>query len=134
MYVLVLILTIGSEFVNVKAVNHIYPTMDACKSAAVYLRGELLSTRPSPDSNVFAYCTEIPQEVQPNMSLEKEAKDFVSRRQDHFKEGIQERVESLDRFITDNLYHTSETREAVKHLIAVQMWSERSAKLNGIKK
>ena len=63
MYVLVLILTIGSEFVNVKAVNHIYPTMDACKSAAVYLRGELLSTRPSPDSNVFAYCTEIPQEV-----------------------------------------------------------------------
>ena len=63
MYVLVLILTIGSEFVNVKAVNHIYPTMDACKSAAVYLRSELLSTRPSPESNVYAYCTEIPQEV-----------------------------------------------------------------------
>ena len=63
MYILVLILSLNSDFVNVKAVNHIYPTMDACKSAAVYLRGELLSTRPSPDSNVFAYCTEIPQEV-----------------------------------------------------------------------
>jgi hypothetical protein len=63
MYILVLILSLSSDFVNVKAVNHIYPTMDACKSAAVYLRGELLSTRPSPDSNVFAYCTEIPQEV-----------------------------------------------------------------------
>jgi hypothetical protein len=72
MYVLVLILTIGSEFVNVKAINHIYPTMDACKSGAIYIRSELLSTRPSPellstrpspDSNVFAYCTEIPQEV-----------------------------------------------------------------------
>ncbi len=63
MYILVLILSLNSDFVNVKAVNHIYPTMDACKSAAVYLRGELLSTRPSPDSNVYAYCTEIPQEV-----------------------------------------------------------------------
>lgn len=63
MYILVLILSLSSDFVNVKAVNHIYPTMDACKSAAVYLRGELLSTRPSPESNVYAYCTEIPQEV-----------------------------------------------------------------------
>ena len=63
MYILVLILSLNSDFVNVKAVNHIYPTMDACKSAAVYLRGELLSTRPSPNSNVYAYCTEIPQEV-----------------------------------------------------------------------
>ena len=44
------------------------------------------------------------------MSLEKEAKDFVSRRQDQFKEGIQERVESLDRFITDNLYTRHKTR------------------------
>lgn len=63
MYVLVLILTLGNGFVNVKSVNHIYPTMDACKSAAVYLRGELLSTKPSPNSKVHAYCTEIPQEV-----------------------------------------------------------------------
>ena len=63
MYILVLILSLNSDFVNVKAVNHIYPTMDACKSAAVYLRGELLSTRPSPDSNVYAYCTEIPKGV-----------------------------------------------------------------------
>tara|TARA_R100001509_G_scaffold160372_1_gene128076 strand:- start:254 stop:460 length:207 start_codon:yes stop_codon:yes gene_type:complete len=68
------------------------------------------------------------------MSLEKEAKDFVARRQDHFEKGIQERIETLDKFITDNLYHTSETREAIKHLIAVQMWSNRSAKLNGVKK
>ena len=55
------------------------------------------------------------------MSLEKEAKDFVSRRQDNFKEGVKQRVESLDNFITDNLYHTTETTEARKHLIAVQM-------------
>jgi len=68
------------------------------------------------------------------MSLEKEAKDFVSRRQDNFKEGVKQRVESLDNFITDNLYHTTETTEARKHLIAVQMWAERSSKLNGIKK
>jgi len=63
MYVLVLILTIGSGFVNVKAVNYMYPTMDDCKDAARYIRGELLSTRPSPESEVFAYCTEIPKGV-----------------------------------------------------------------------
>ena len=68
------------------------------------------------------------------MSLEKEAKDFVSRRHDHFKEGVQERIEALDRFITANLYHTTETREAIKHLMIVQMWAERSARLNGVKK
>ena len=68
------------------------------------------------------------------MSLEKEAHDFVSRRQEHFKEGLQKHIEGLDKFITDNLYHTSETREAVKHLMIVQMWAERSSRLNGIKK
>jgi len=68
------------------------------------------------------------------MSLEKEAKDFVSRRKDHFEQGIQQKVEILDKFITDNLYHTSETREAIKHLIAVQMWANRSSRLNGVKK
>jgi hypothetical protein len=68
------------------------------------------------------------------MSLEKEAKDFVARRQEHFSEGLQDKIEKLDKFLTDNLYHTSETREAIKHLIAVQMWANRSSKLNGIKK
>tara|TARA_R100001460_G_scaffold91424_1_gene133216 strand:+ start:237 stop:428 length:192 start_codon:yes stop_codon:yes gene_type:complete len=63
MYVLVLILTIGNAYANVKAVDHIYPTMEACKNGAVYIRSELLSTRPTPDSKVFAYCTEIPQGV-----------------------------------------------------------------------
>ena len=68
------------------------------------------------------------------MSLEKEAHDFVSRRHEHFKEGLQKHIEGLDKFITDNLYHTSETREAVKHLMIVQMWAERSSRLNGVKK
>ena len=134
MYVLVLILSIGSGYVQVQAVNTVYPTIEDCKRSAVNIRNELMSTKPSPNSNVFAYCTEIPQEVQPSMSLEKEAKDFVSRRHDHFKEGVQERIEALDRFITDNLYHTTETREAIKHLMIVQMWAERSARLNGVKK
>tara|TARA_R100000734_G_scaffold18993_1_gene17395 strand:+ start:1538 stop:1729 length:192 start_codon:yes stop_codon:yes gene_type:complete len=63
MYVLVLIMTIGTGFVNVKAVNHIYPTMNDCKEAARYLRSDLMSARPTPNSNVHAYCTEIPVEV-----------------------------------------------------------------------
>ena len=68
------------------------------------------------------------------MSLEKEAKDFVARRQEHFEETMQKKIEILDKFLTDNLYHTSETREAIKHLIAVQMWANRSSRLNGVKK
>ena len=68
------------------------------------------------------------------MSLEKEAHDFVSRRHDHFKEGLQQHIEALDKFITDNLYYTTETQEAIKHLMIVQMWAERSSRLNGIKK
>ena len=68
------------------------------------------------------------------MSLEKEAHDFVSRGQDHFKEGVQKRSEALEKFISDNLYHSTETHEALKNLIAVQMWSERASKMYGIKK
>ena len=68
------------------------------------------------------------------MSLEKEAHDFISRRHDHFREGLHKRIEELDKFMNDNLYHTTETREAIKHLMIVQMWAERSSRLNGVKK
>tara|TARA_R100000781_G_C4045198_1_gene115427 strand:+ start:521 stop:727 length:207 start_codon:yes stop_codon:yes gene_type:complete len=68
------------------------------------------------------------------MSLEKEAKDFVSRRKDHFREGVQKRIEALEKFISDNLYHSTETHEALRNLIEVQMWAERSSKMYGIKK
>ncbi len=68
------------------------------------------------------------------MSLEKEAHDFVSRRHDHFREGVQKRSEALEKFISDNLYHSTETHEALKNLIAVQMWAERASKMYGIKK
>ncbi len=63
MYVLVLIMTIGNAYVQVQAVNNIYPTMKDCKEAARYVRSDLMSTRPTPNSNVHAYCTEIPVEV-----------------------------------------------------------------------
>ena len=134
MFVLVFILSLGNGYVQVQAMNYVYPTMKECKDNAVTIRENLMLSRPSDESTVQAYCTEIPVEVQLNMSLEKEAKDFVSRRHDHFKEGVQERIEALDRFITANLYHTTETREAIKHLMIVQMWAERSARLNGVKK
>ncbi len=63
MYVLVLIMTIGSSYVHVEAVNTIYPTMEVCKEAARYISSDLMSTRPTPNSNVHAYCTEIPVKV-----------------------------------------------------------------------
>lgn len=63
MYVLVLILSIGNVYINVQAVNAVYSTLEDCKSAAVTVRNNLMSTKPTPDSNVYAYCTQIPTEV-----------------------------------------------------------------------
>jgi len=63
MYVLVLIMSVAPGYVQVQAINHIYPTMSLCKQGASYIRSELMSTRPTPESTVSAYCTEIPVEV-----------------------------------------------------------------------
>ena len=63
MYVLVLILSIAPGYVQVKVVDHIYPTMELCKDASSYIRSDLMSARPTPESTVSAYCTEIPTEV-----------------------------------------------------------------------
>ena len=56
-------MSIAPGFIQVQAVNHVYPTMEMCKDGASYIRGELMSARPSPQSTVSAYCTEIPTEV-----------------------------------------------------------------------
>ena len=63
MYVLVFILSIGSGYVQVQAVNTVYSSLEDCKRSAVTIRTDLMNTRPSPNSNVFADCTEIPQEA-----------------------------------------------------------------------
>ena len=63
MYVLVLIMSIMPGYVQVQAINHIYPSMELCKAGASYMRSELMSSRPTPESTVSAYCTEIPTEV-----------------------------------------------------------------------
>jgi len=62
-YVLVLIMSIAPGYVQVQAVNHIYLTMESCKDGASYIRSDLMSARPTPQSTVSAYCTEIPTEV-----------------------------------------------------------------------
>jgi len=62
-YVLVLIMSIAPGYVQVQAINHIYPTMEMCKSSASYIRSDLISKKPTPESTVSAYCTEIPIEV-----------------------------------------------------------------------
>jgi hypothetical protein len=41
----------------------VYPTMELCKDASSYIRSDLMSARPTPESTVSAYCTEIPTEV-----------------------------------------------------------------------
>ncbi len=63
MYVLVLIMSVVPGYFQVQAINHVYPTMEMCKDGASYIRSELLSKKPTPESTVSAYCTEIPTEV-----------------------------------------------------------------------
>ena len=63
MFVLVLIMSIAPGYVQVQAINYVYPTMEMCKDGASYIRSELLSKKPTPESTVSAYCTEIPTEV-----------------------------------------------------------------------
>ena len=60
---LVIIMSIAPGFIRVQAIDHLYPTMEMCKSGAAYITSELMSTKPSSESTVSAYCTEIPSEV-----------------------------------------------------------------------
>ena len=68
------------------------------------------------------------------MTLEKEAEAFISGRQKQFRAGLHEDVKNLRQYIVANLHSTEEKHEALKNLIEVQMWAERSAELHGIKK
>lgn len=68
------------------------------------------------------------------MSLEKEAQAFISGRHKQFRAGLQEGVRNLQQYIVDNLHSTEEKHEALKNLVEVQMWAERSAAMHGIKK
>ena len=68
------------------------------------------------------------------MSLEKEAEAFISGRQKQFRAGLHEGVKNLRQYIVDNLHSTEEKHEALKNLVEVQMWAERSAAMHGIKK
>ncbi len=68
------------------------------------------------------------------MTLEKEAEAFISGRQKQFRAGLHEGVKNLRQYIVDNLHSTEEKHEALKNLIEVQMWAERSAAMHGIKK
>ena len=56
-------MSIAPGYVQVQAVNHIYLTMESCKDGASYIRSDLMSARPTPQSTESAYCTEIPTEV-----------------------------------------------------------------------
>ena len=56
-------MSIAPGFIRVQAIDHLYPTMEMCKDGAAYIRSELMSTKPSSESTVSAYCTEIPKKV-----------------------------------------------------------------------
>ena len=56
-------MSIAPGFIRVQAIDHLYPTMEMCKDGAAYITSELMSTKPSSESTVSAYCTEIPKKV-----------------------------------------------------------------------
>jgi len=62
-YVLVIIMSVAPGFIRVQAIDHVYPTMEMCRNGAAYITSELMSNKPSPESTVSAYCTEIPTKV-----------------------------------------------------------------------
>ena len=63
MYVLVLIMSVAPGYFQVQAINHVYPTMELCKISAKYISSDLMRNKPTPESTVSAYCTEIPVKV-----------------------------------------------------------------------
>ena len=56
-------MSIAPGYVQVQAINYVYPTMEMCKDGAAYITSELMSAKPSTESTVSAYCTEIPTKV-----------------------------------------------------------------------
>ena len=56
-------MSIGPGYAKVQAIDNIYPSLEMCKNSASFIRSELLSKKPTPESTVSAYCTEIPTEV-----------------------------------------------------------------------
>ena len=56
-------MSIAPGYIHVQAVDHVYPTLEMCRNGASYIRSELMNKKPSPESTVSAYCTEIPTEV-----------------------------------------------------------------------
>jgi len=56
-------MSIAPGYAKVQAIDNIYPSLEMCKNGASYIRSELLSKKPTPQSTVHAYCTEIPTEV-----------------------------------------------------------------------
>ena len=56
-------MSIAPGFIRVQAIDHLYPSMEMCTNGAAYITNELINTKPSPESTVSAYCTEIPKKA-----------------------------------------------------------------------
>jgi hypothetical protein len=68
-----------------------------------------------------------------NMRLEQEAAAFSKGKRTQFSRGLNDVIQDVQQYLADNLHNTDERHEALKNLVEVQMWSERSVSLHGVK-
>ena len=67
------------------------------------------------------------------MRLEQEAAAFSGAKQTQFKEGIQEYLKPLVKYVEDNTHSSEQRDEALKSLTLFSLWSQHCAETHGIK-
>lgn len=63
MYVLVAILFLSPQHYKIDPLPMLFPNYDLCMAAKEVLDANLMATKPSPDSYVISYCSEVPKGV-----------------------------------------------------------------------
>jgi hypothetical protein len=67
------------------------------------------------------------------MKLEKEAKDYVNSKQDHFEEILLYEIHKLKVHISKSLWDSPELTKAKDCLTEASLWAKECAKRHGIK-
>ena len=67
------------------------------------------------------------------MKLQQEANAHINKKQNKFKKEFQELATPLRTLLKNNLNNTIELENALLHLVEVELWTQRSVEVWGIK-
>jgi len=67
------------------------------------------------------------------MNLEQEAAAYSKGKQTQFVEGLRDHVNSLEKFLIDNLHKSQEREAAINSLTETVLWSKHCSEIHGIK-